>query len=541
MHEHASRRPIPVEQSIHWKPLNDSHYVVASLQPADGGRRKIFIRQQVVGRVEALVRAHGRRTFGLLLGQFYHCPVTGADYYVIEAIAEQSPVGDEAEIAAALGEALEARTGKHHTHVVGWYRGVPTVDAKPSPVTAGIHTSLFRQPWQTALVVAEAAHGPGGAFYLRDGVNSRWFSAPFYELPDHAAAPGQPKPTLVNWPQYLTTDAVMPASREPMPPTEVAEVREKKPYERPGLSRLFGKSNGAPPEPSVDLTDIPLVPSPSATPRTTSTPAPALPPMTREAIEPAVAKPAAASEPPSVDARPLTDRPGVQPVRRGLADAPRARREGRTTHRGDSSFEKLSIVDDQDQRTAGPGNGRRVGDDDDTSTSDDPARYIEIARAEGFFVAAKFDTRTESSPDETLWILNEPYSGMLLTVVTTDTEVVDATLHYNIETDDAGLKRTPFPEHRDPESKTIYVRENCIDALRARCHRLRVTNALRREWVVTPRMSFLTPAEWEAIPEAAGADRGGSAISDLNNARIAELPEGVRSQFHIAVAGDARA
>jgi hypothetical protein len=198
-------------------------------------------------------------------------------------------------------------------------------------------------------------------------------------------------------------------------------------------------------------------------------------------------------------------------------------------------------VDDHDQRTAGPASGRRLGDDDDTSSSDDPARYIELARSEGFFVAAKSDTRTELSPNETLWILNEPYSGMLLAVVATDTEVVDATLHYNIETDDAGLKQTPFSEHRDPESKTIYVRETCTDSLRARCRRLRAANALRRQWVVTPRISFLTPAEWEAIPEAVGADRGENAINDLNNARIAELPEGVRSQFRIAVPGDARA
>jgi hypothetical protein len=62
------------------------------------------------------------------------------------------------------------------------------------------------------------------------------------------------------------------------------------------------------------------------------------------------------------------------------------------------------------------------------------------------------------------------------------------------------------------------------------------TNALLREWKVTPAISFLTPGEWESIPvSGAPADRGGHAISDLNKARIAELPEGVQSQFHLSV------
>ena len=84
MRVHATRRPIPVEQSIHWKPLHDSHYIIASLQPSDGGRRKIFVRDQLLPRVEALVRSsHGRRVFGLLIGEQCSCPETGADYLVI--------------------------------------------------------------------------------------------------------------------------------------------------------------------------------------------------------------------------------------------------------------------------------------------------------------------------------------------------------------------------------------------------------------------------------------------------------------------------
>jgi hypothetical protein len=192
-------------------------------------------------------------------------------------------------------------------------------------------------------------------------------------------------------------------------------------------------------------------------------------------------------------------------------------------------------VDDRDQRTTEQAGARRITDDDDTSMGEDVNRYIEIARTEGFFVAAKFDVAGRHSGAETLWVLNEPYSGLLLAVVSTNSKVVDATLHYNLQTDAEGLKKVPFPEHRDPESKTIYVRETCMDALRARCRRLRATNALLREWKVTPAITFLTPGEWESIPVSdAPADRGARMISNLNKARIAELPSGVRSQFHLS-------
>ena len=109
MRDHKTRRPMPVDESILWKPLYDSHYVVASLQPADGGRRAIFIRQQALSRVQRLVHAFGRRASGLLLGQFYSCPDTGTNYLVIESLAELDAVPVEDEMAAGIGEALAAR------------------------------------------------------------------------------------------------------------------------------------------------------------------------------------------------------------------------------------------------------------------------------------------------------------------------------------------------------------------------------------------------------------------------------------------------
>jgi len=520
---------MPVEQSIHWKPLRDPHYVVASLQPADGGRRKIFVRQQVFAQVEALVRAHGRRTAGLLLGHLYQCSTTGADYLVVESISEHV-IGDENEIAARITNALADRatdraahffqSADQHTHVLGWYRGVHNVEAKPSLTTAGVHVSLFGEPWQMTLVVGEGS-SPDGTFFLRDSVNACWFCAPFYELLSPAPAPNQPKATLVSWAQYITAEPVVPAERAAKPSPEqlgLADVPTTKRYERPWLRRSSTERNGVPPQPSPssnllgEALDAPPV----------SRDGPAL------ADQPATGGPLA--DPP------LADRPAPRSVEPGLADTPRPSR-GVGSRRSGRSAEKLSIVDDRDQREGAPAGPRRVSDDDDTVMGDDPNRYIEIARAEGFFVAAKFD----AAGGETLWVLNEPYSGMLLAVVAASSQVIDATLHYNLQTDDAGLRKAPFPEHRDPESKTIYVRETCMEALRARCRRLRATNALLREWRVTPTISFLTPGEWESIRVSdAPADRGIHVISDLNKARIAELPSGVQSQFHLS-GGDATA
>ena len=553
MRDHTARRPMPIEQSIQWKPLRDPHYVVASLQPADGGRRKIFVRQEVIAQVEALVRAHAPRTVGLLLGQLYQCSVSGFDYLVVESISE-SRVTDENEIATTIAEELDRHAKEHPVHllgsdrsphVVGWYRGVPSVEAKPSLATAGTHTSLFGQSWQMAMVVAEG-NKPDGALFLRDSVNSRWFNAPFYELLSHAPAADKPKPSVVAWAQYLTAEAIVPAERDIRSrpelvgkPTHGDASPARRRYERPWLRRSPTKQNGLP-RGRADDEAVPPAESSRMSPSPTNQGDVHRPPG-----EPTVADRPPVDLPPEegppVD-RLLSDRPAPQPLQRGLADVPRGQRERAGWRRNGRSAEKSSIMDDVDQRTPAMSSVRRVSDDDDTMMGDHPSRYIEIARAEGFFIAAKFEAIGGLGEAETLWVLNEPYSGMLLAVVGTGSEVVDATLHYNLQTDDAGLKAAPFPEHRDPESKTIYVRETCMDSLRARCRRLRATNSLLREWKVTPAISFLTPGEWESIPVSPGdPGRGAHAISDLSRKRIAELPPGVRSQFHLPDAGEANA
>jgi hypothetical protein len=100
-------------------------------------------------------------------------------------------------------------------------------------------------------------------------------------------------------------------------------------------------------------------------------------------------------------------------------------------------------------------------------------------------VSEKIERGTPEHP-ETVWLLHERESGLRLIIVTTDEQVREASLHYNLRTDDDSVLRITAVEHRDLESRTIYGREACLHDLRARCRRLRGTGALVRDWKVTP-------------------------------------------------------
>jgi hypothetical protein len=136
---------------------------------------------------------------------------------------------------------------------------------------------------------------------------------------------------------------------------------------------------------------------------------------------------------------------------------------------------------------------RVVDDGEDTSASDHPYRYLALARREGFQVSANLEV-TVAEGSETVWLLNEEEFGLQITLVTSDVAVVDATLHYNIRVKDDAVLRATSPEHRHVDSRTIYVRESCVESLRARCRRLRATGALQRDWKVRPRIYPPAPA-----------------------------------------------
>lgn len=509
------RRPMPTEQSVHWKPLRDSHYVLASLQPNHGGRHQIFISQKPLARVERLARAvSGRHAFGLLLGQRYECSVTGAIYFIIESLGEQSIApSDETSLATAVHHALATVTDKR-TEILGWYCSVPMLEARPMRGTTAIHASYFPEPWQAMLLIADESSAPGGAFFLHDRAAARWFYSPFFELPDHARKPPAPKATLVAWPQYLTTDVAIAVSPDQVTgdykgaraASSIGDVPRRR-----HLFRADKKHRGA----SADVAQHPA----DVRPQTGHS-------ASRAADAPAVEKRADTA-------------PG--PLLERLRERVSARRSRRDAgqNRPPAPEKDVQLHDRETPLTPTVEAGvRRVKDSDDTRAGDDPGRFLELAQAEGFFVVARFDHADTGEGPESLWLLNDPYSGMLLTVVAAGDEVIDASLHYNVQADEAVLART-FPEHRDLASRTVYVRESCVDFLRARCRRLRAAGTLERAWTVSPAIYLITPGEWASTTDHLN-DAGGdaSAIRALNDARVAALPIPIRHQFRLAPEAD---
>jgi len=142
-------------------------------------------------------------------------------------------------------------------------------------------------------------------------------------------------------------------------------------------------------------------------------------------------------------------------------------------------------VEVEGKREAPRAAAARMPDGEDTTASDGPYRYLALARREGFEVSEKIERGTPEE-SETVWLLHEKESGLRLIVVTTDESVREASLHYNIRTEDDSLLQTTAAEYRDLESRTIYGREACVVGLRARCRRLRATGALERGWKVAP-------------------------------------------------------
>jgi hypothetical protein len=127
----------------------------------------------------------------------------------------------------------------------------------------------------------------------------------------------------------------------------------------------------------------------------------------------------------------------------------------------------------------------QLADADDPSISDEPYQYLAHAKREGFELVEKIYRDSAEHP-ETVWLLWEKQSGLRLIVVTTEDAVREATLHYNLHTDDDSVLETTAPQLRDLESRTVYGSESCLHDLRVRCRRLRASGALQRDWKVSP-------------------------------------------------------
>jgi hypothetical protein len=217
---------MPIASSILWKPLRDSHYVVASLLRDGGGLREIFVRQSALRDVQRAVHSSAdRAAIGLLLGARLDCALTLAPYVLVEEHVPVTPASlDERGISDAIEIARKHAIRHGPGEVLGWYFRNGTSDAVISAAHASIHVACFEERWQT--VLAFGSSGNAG-FFLQDRSASRWFHAPFYEVTSSKGGSLAPRPTCVDWPAYLTTFSVIPLAEPvapvaPTPPTRTA-------------------------------------------------------------------------------------------------------------------------------------------------------------------------------------------------------------------------------------------------------------------------------------------------------------------------------
>jgi len=508
---------MPVADSIHWKPLRDPHYVIVSLQPGQGGLRQLFVQQAVLLRIQALASAAIRGPFlGLLLGHRWDCPITGTRYLLIDSLAEGPLTMPDADAqSAVLGNLLAQRRRDSSIECLGWYSAKRGVGSHISRMESVVHLARFQAPWQTVLTVADG--GRAGGFFQRDVLESRWFQAPFYEVTDPKLHAHAKKPTCIDWPEYLTGDLVAPVIRRPTPllasprvsepakpprqaPAKRAPVKQAPPkrasakdasarikaatrHVKTASTRALGSAwagvrRGASATAAAYSWTVEHVISPVVSTARESV----------EALQNAAERARAAREPmPELaTASPVASTPAVSvspssaPVRSQSASPVHKPTIPAAKPAVAPVIERLARAVRQSQPTPAI-----LADVDDTTAADSPYRYLALARREGFQVGAKLERGTPERPD-TVWLLNEPASGLRLTLITSDQSVREASLHYNLRTNDEALLRATPPEYRDVESRTIYVREPCLVSLRARCRRLRATGMLEPDWKVAP-------------------------------------------------------
>ena len=531
--DRVRQRTMPVGSSILWKPLRDSHYVLTSIQPGQGGVRQIFILQSVLDRVRRLAcQPSGAHPVGLLLGDRCDCPITGTRYVLIESFEEigEATGRDSGSMTAALGDRIKRHRGNPSIECLGWYASSEAAEPQVSSAHAAVHRSLFEEPWAAALIVAD--RGNSGAFFLQDTRASRWFQAPFYEVGNADRKGDAAKPTCIAWPAYLTSETVVPLSSlklvEAAPPRAIATPKPAPSRRAAGLraacrwvyqasSRLFVRVlalAGAAARGIRALLKSPAARRAAARARNAADRAKA---RIADAERKKHAR-AAHAERLRVAAAARTERERVERERAERQRAERDRAERDRAEREHAERERIerqrardnaqrqapqparAAVVQPDLPTPSPKQGKVAeqpaaapkqapppvaNDGEDTTVSDQPYRFLALARREGFQVSANME-RAGAKGVETVWLLNESEHGIQVTLVTSDVAVLEANLHYNMRTKDAALLNATRPEHRDLDSRIIYVRESCAVGLRTKCRRLRASGALQRDWKVTP-------------------------------------------------------
>ncbi|MBI1353552.1 MAG: hypothetical protein GC160_04345 [Acidobacteria bacterium] len=175
--------PFPEARSYHWLPREDSAF-----DDASGARPgwSIVVTQEVLRAVnQHLLEDVSRELGGLLLGNLYECPNTGAKYVKVDQYSKvKAGKGTEVSLEIAAEDwdcAAEDLAGKFRGKtLVGWYHSHPGMGPFLSGHDVAIHEERFPSDYGLALVIDPKA-GLGGFFCRWDGRLDAHRTADFFE------------------------------------------------------------------------------------------------------------------------------------------------------------------------------------------------------------------------------------------------------------------------------------------------------------------------------------------------------------------------
>lgn len=234
-------RPMPVAAAILWTPLAATARQLPTIP--------IFVTQRALAGVTDHTPEPSGVSYGLLAGDLFRSPETGAPYVLVESTIRLPAAARDAKAALLQGWVLAQdvlrRTGDQ---LVGWYRVSDARDPGLSGVEMDTHAALFPQPWQVVLALWSGEAPAGGIFRPAVGNGAGLEPLAFHEvLDDVAARPDGLKQTRLNWTNYRSDEptslpvAVPALVTSPIPPAPVAAgalVRPPRPTPTVTGSRL---------------------------------------------------------------------------------------------------------------------------------------------------------------------------------------------------------------------------------------------------------------------------------------------------------------
>lgn len=202
-------RPMPLAASILWTPVSGAAQDLPTIP--------IFLTQRALAAVLDHGAAGSGTCFGLLTGDLFRSPDTGAPFVVVEStIRLPGPAGDDAKAVLLQGwvvaQDVLRKTGDQ---LVGWYRVGESSALGLSRAQVEAHAALFPQPWQIVVSLASGAAPAGGVYRPSAGNGSGLERLAFYEVLDPTAPTEGVRRTRVQWTNYRTEETVSAAAPGP--------------------------------------------------------------------------------------------------------------------------------------------------------------------------------------------------------------------------------------------------------------------------------------------------------------------------------------